>query len=1017
MNTPEGLEGRIRKIGEELHRLVGGAVPSLFDRGRWKGRLMEWAMKDEASKIQLFRLIDVLPGLKSDALVVRMLDEYLGHLDDAPSFVFRGLSRVSRRIALPRITAKVVRSSVESFGSQFIAGTGAEDVAGPLRRLRDEGIAATLDVLGEAVLSESEARQYKDRYVDLLTALAPKVAAWPENPVLDRDDKGPIPKLEVSLKISSFNAQLDPVDWKGSIKGTTAGISPVLQTAKRLGIGVTIDMENYYLKDITIAIFKRILEEHLDLPRAGVVLQAYLKDTRRDLLDLIDWLGRRNLPRISLRLVKGAYWDYETVMSRQRGWPCPVLEHKDATDRSFEDLTRLLLEHPDLFDAAIATHNMRSISHAAAYADSLRLPKGALEFQVIFGMAEPIRKALQQMGYRVRVYMPVGELLPGMAYLIRRLLENTSNESFLRKTYHEQTSFDDLIRAPKLADHPASEPPGPRDGGHGGLPSPLPMGTGFPAGPSRPEGRIDSSRDFRNEPLLDFSRSENRTGMEEALARVRSGMGKRLPLVIGADEVLREDEIVSVNPARPEEVVGRASRASIDDADKAVVLAKAAWTTWRKTAPAERAEYLLAAAAWMSRQRMDLAALEVFEVGKTWQEADADVTEAIDFLKYYAEEMIRLGNPVMLGDLPGEENLYIAEPKGVGVVISPWNFPLAIPTGMVSAAVVAGNCVIFKPSSLSPVCGWKLVEAFRSVGLPPGVLQVLFGGGEEIGEHLVRHAEVHFAVFTGSRDVGQRIIRHATDFHPDQRHLKTVIAEMGGKNAVIVDETADLDEAVKGVVQSAFGFQGQKCSACSRVILVGEVYTDFCRRLSEAAGTLKIGPPEDPANAMGPVVDEIALRRIERYIELGKAEGTPLLVRHVKSDSGYFIGPALFTDVAPDSALAREEIFGPVLVIFRADDMDRALELANSTPYALTGGIFSRSPGNIRKAREEMRVGNLYINRKITGALVGRQPFGGFGMSGTGPKAGGPDYLRQFMHFRSVSENTMRRGFAPQVQR
>ncbi|MEW6349742.1 MAG: proline dehydrogenase family protein [Thermodesulfobacteriota bacterium] len=983
MNGQTDLETRVRRIGTELHRLMGGEVPSLFDRGRWKGRLMEWAMKDEASKVQLFRFIDVLPALKSDALVMRMLDEYFAGLEEAPSLILRGLTRVSRKITLPQIAGKAIRSGVESFGGQFIAGTGPHDVLKPLRRLRDQGITFTLDVLGEAVLSEPEARRYRDRYVELLTVLAPAVASWPKVTTLDEDHCGPIPRLDVSLKVSSFNSQLDPVDWDGSVEGTVAAMGPVLDVAKKLGAGVTLDMEHYYFKDLTIAMFKRMLDAHPDLPRPGIVLQAYLKDTRQDLHALIDWVRRKGL-RISLRLVKGAYWDYETVMSAQRGWPCPVFTTKSETDYQFEELTRVLMQHADLVHPAIATHNLRSISYAAGLAESMGLPKEAFEFQTIYGMAEPIRTALQGMGYRVRVYTPVGELLPGMAYLIRRLLENTSNESFLRKSFHDETPLEELIRPPE----PSAQPE-----------------------PSEP-----SAEGFKNEPLLDFSRTENRRSMKDALDRTRESFGTTYPLYSCGRDVPTDREIVSLNPSYPAEKVGSVARASVADADRAVDYASAAWKSWRRTDPRERAQCLVAAAEWMRSERFNLAAIEVHEVGKTWQEADADVTEAIDFLAYYAREMLLLSAPIRLGDLPGEENSYLYEPKGVGLVISPWNFPLAIPAGMVSAAIVAGNCVLFKPSSLSPICGWKLVEAFRSVGLPPGVLQFLPGDGEEVGEYLVSHPRIHFIAFTGSKAAGLRVIKLAGDAGPDQAHVKSVVAEMGGKNAIIVDETADVDEAVKGIVQSALGFQGQKCSACSRVILVGDVSPDFARRLADAMASTKVGPPEDPSHAMGPLIDAHALAKVRRYTDMASAEGTPLTACQAPDGTGYFVGPALFEGIAPDSVVAQDEIFGPVLAIFRARDIDEALDLANRTPYALTGGIFSRSPGNILKVQREMRVGNLYVNRKITGAFVGRQPFGGFRLSGVGSKAGGPDYLRQFMHPRSICENTMRRGFAPPVK-
>jgi RHH-type proline utilization regulon transcriptional repressor/proline dehydrogenase/delta 1-pyrroline-5-carboxylate dehydrogenase len=504
--------------------------------------------------------------------------------------------------------------------------------------------------------------------------------------------------------------------------------------------------------------------------------------------------------------------------------------------------------------------------------------------------------------------------------------------------------------------------------------------------------------------------------MEQALEQVRKDFTKRYPLSIGGRDVWTDHNIVSVNPAKPEEVVGLVSYASIEQAENAIDAARLAWSQWRNTPVEKRAEYLFQAAEEIRKRRFELMALEVYEVGKTWSEADGDLSEAIDHLEYYGREMIRL-NRVDLPrhwHYPGEDNEYYYEGRGVVALISPWNFPLAIPAGMVSAALVTGNCVIFKPSSLAPVLGWRLVDIFRSAGLPSGVLSLVPGSGYEIGELLVSHPRLDTVAFTGSMEVGLRIVNlSGRTPHLGQFNVKRVIADMGGKNAIIVDETADLDEAVKGVIESAFSFQGQKCSACSRAIVVGEAYEEFCERLKQAAESIVIGPPEDPGVFMGPVIDEGAVQKIKGYIELGEKEAKTLLVRYVDVGDGYFVGPAIFTDVSPDSRLAQEEIFGPVLVVMRTPDLDGALEIANGTPYALTGGIFSRSPANIEKAKDNFRVGNLYINRKITGALVGRQPFGGFGMSGIGYKAGGPDYLPQFMNAKSVSENTLRRGFAP----
>jgi RHH-type proline utilization regulon transcriptional repressor/proline dehydrogenase/delta 1-pyrroline-5-carboxylate dehydrogenase len=976
-----GLEDKIKNIGRMIYDASAAALPSLFDRRKWKGKVMEWAMRDETFKVNLFRFIDILPSIKSDTLIVRLLKEYFSDSANTPGLLNLALKSLPKRGPVPALTGKVIKANVVSLAKQFIAGKTPKVALKQLELLRKEGLAFSSYFLGEVVVSEKEAKDYTQKYLGLLNCLHPEAEEWSENAILDRDEIGPLPRIRISLKVSSFYSQLDPADWEGSIENTKENLRPVLGRAKEIGADVIFDMEHYYYKDITIAVFKSILEEEefKNLPFSGIALQAYLKDTKEDLLKIIGW-AKENKRRITIRLVKGAYWDYETVINRQKGWPVPVFLRKEETDHNYEELTKTIFENSSFVRPALASHNIRTISHAIAVADTLGLPREAFELQVLFGMAEPVREALQTMGYRVRVYTPVGELIPGMAYLVRRLLENTSNESFLRKSFVERTSFEDLIKAPRI----------------------------------REETVVAQNTDkgFSNESLTDFSKTENREKMKNALMRVKQEFNKRYPLYMGDKEVKTSSEIFSLNPANPQEVVGIVSSGAREEAENALSEAKAAWGAWKKVTPEERAGYLYRAAMELRKRRFELTALEVYEVGKTWKESDADVVEAIDYLDYYGNEMIRLGTTRRLGDYPGEQNEYGYEPKGIGVVISPWNFPLAIPAGMVSAAIVAGNCVILKPSGLSPVLGWWVVEVFRLAGLPPGILQFLPGPGKEVGEYLVSHPDIDFIAFTGSKDVGLRIVELAGKTLPHQRNVKKVIAEMGGKNGILVDETADIDEAVKGVLESALGYQGQKCSACSRIIVVGDVFRIFCDRLKEAMESIKIGPPEDPGSFMGPVIDKEALKKILDYIDIGKKEGKVVLLRKVDG-AGYFIGPVLFTDVKPEARIAQEEIFGPLVSIMRANDIDDAIDIANNTLYALTGGIFSRSPANIRKVKDEMKVGNLYINRKITGAIVGRQPFGGFGMSGVGSKAGGPDYLLQFMNPKSSCENTIRRGFAP----
>jgi RHH-type proline utilization regulon transcriptional repressor/proline dehydrogenase/delta 1-pyrroline-5-carboxylate dehydrogenase len=484
--------------------------------------------------------------------------------------------------------------------------------------------------------------------------------------------------------------------------------------------------------------------------------------------------------------------------------------------------------------------------------------------------------------------------------------------------------------------------------------------------------------------------------------------------VINNQPVATDATSESLNPSHVRQLVGRCGRATPVQAEQAVAAAVAAFPGWRDTDPARRADYLFRAADMMRRRRFELAAWEVYECGKQWREADADVAEAIDYCEYYGREMLRLAPP-RHRDAPGEENLYFYEPRGVVSVIAPWNFPLAILCGMATAALVTGNTVVMKPAEQSSVIGAKLMEVLQEVGLPPGVASYLPGVGEEVGPVLVNSPHVAMIAFTGSRGVGLLINRQAAETPPGQDHVKRVLAEMGGKNAVIVDEDADLDEAVHGVAASAFGYAGQKCSACSRAIVLDPLHDAFLTRLVEATRSLRVGPAEDPGAFVGPVIDAEARRCILDAIERGN-QGARLAYAGdlgPLAEEGYYVAPHIFRDVPSGSALAQEEIFGPVLAVLRARDLGHALEIANGTPYALTGGLYSRSPDHIARVRREFRVGNLYINRKITGALADRQPFGGFKLSGIGSKAGGPDYLLQFVLPRTITENTMRRGFAP----
>jgi RHH-type proline utilization regulon transcriptional repressor/proline dehydrogenase/delta 1-pyrroline-5-carboxylate dehydrogenase len=494
---------------------------------------------------------------------------------------------------------------------------------------------------------------------------------------------------------------------------------------------------------------------------------------------------------------------------------------------------------------------------------------------------------------------------------------------------------------------------------------------------------------------------------------IASPMRPTAPVLIDARPVSTPGEIVSLDPSDPSRVICRAGRATTADVDRAIEIARAAQPAWAAASAEHRAGVLRRAAAIMRSHRYDLAALEVAEAGKPWAQADGDVCEAIDFCEYYAREALRLGSAMPIGQAPGESNAYTYIARGIVAVISPWNFPLAIPTGQVTAPLVCGNAVLFKPAEQTPGIAARLVEILLEAGTPPGVLAFLPGAGEEVGAYLVDHPDVSVVAFTGSKDVGLTIVERASVTHARQRQVKRVIAEMGGKNAVVVDSDADLDVAVPAIIDSAFGYAGQKCSAASRVIGVGPVFAVLVERIVGAASIVPIGPASEMGTVVGPLIDEDADKRVRRYQELAHGEGEVVLQREDVPETGWFAGPTVVVTDDAQSRIATEEIFGPLLVCMRAESVEHALHLANESPYALTGGVFSRSPSTIAHAARALRAGNVYVNRSITGAIVGRQPFGGYGLSGVGSKAGGPDYLLQFVDPRVVTENTMRQGFTP----
>ncbi len=804
--------------------------------------------------------------------------------------------------------------------------------------------------------------------------------------------------------LSALDSQFDPIDPEGSLRRVAARLRPILRAAKRQRAHVHVDMESYRIKDLTLYVFQNVLmeDEFRDLADVGIVIQCYLHDAEADLVALRDWARRRGTP-VWVRLVKGAYWDYETVHARATGWPIPVFQEKWQSDANFERCTRFVMLNHEHLRPALGSHNVRSLAHGIAVAQHLGLAREAFELQMLYGMADAEKQAIVDAGYRLRIYMPYGELIPGMAYLVRRLLENTSNDSFLRASFTEQVAPEVLLMNP--VEHPdalrgrrASEPAAEE--------SPIRI--------KHPALRGDLPP-FRNEPPTDFAIERNRKAMREALA----GSSRAAWAVVSAGDPWRgcgnpggnyfSQSVGSFGSGghggeggsaacRGGGGGGEGGAGGVEFARGASAGGFSAGSGGGNAAAAVRAGRLGSV-----RMRQGVAR-------SGWGCVRGD-----RFLRILCPRRDGAGAIAGSGCARRGESVHLHAARRDGgdfaVEFSAGDFDGHDHRGAghrqygdheAGGAIERDRRQADGDFPRDRFAGGRVAISAGARGSGWGGA----GGASGRGfDRFHRFARVGLAINAKAAEVSARGIGY----------VKHVICEMGGKNAIIVDDDADLDEAVLGVVRSAFGYQGQKCSACSRCIVLSSIYDAFLTRLVEATRSLKVGPADDPATSVGPVIDAESVRRIQDYIQLGRKEAREVLAVDVGplAQQGFFVGPHIFADVKPDSRLAQEEIFGPVLAVIRAGDLSEAIGITNSTDYALTGGIFSRSPAHLDRACREMMVGNLYLNRAITGALVGRQPFGGFKLSGIGSKAGGPDYLLQFVLPRTITENTLRRGFAP----
>lgn len=982
-------EKRILELGEKYWQRMQGEIPSLFDRQYWSAHILDWIMEDEAFKIDSFRFVDVLPSLKTTSAISSHIQDYLlAEERKLPVLVRSILAMASGGIASP-IATQAIRSNVTEMARRFICEDDSKKAAAVFENLAADNLAFTADILGEATTSDSEADMYLQRYLNLIDILSKAAEKWPSNPILHSSSYGPLPKVNISVKISALDPYIDAANFDGSVKRLKERLLPLLRKAKERNVFINFDLEQWAYHDITYTLFEEVVFHHdfVDYPHLGLVIQAYLKSSVNDCNHLIQLSKRRGTP-FTVRLVKGAYWDFEVVNARQNGFSCPVYSNKGQTDISYEYLSRILIENHELITPAFAGHNLRSLIHALVVAEEKGLPQNSIELQMLYGMSEPQHRVFAKDGYRVRIYAPIGELLPGMSYLVRRLLENTSNSGFLRQSYHEGVSIRTMLSPPS---------PGPD----------TEIKTGCIPG--------DLNSPFCNVNLLDFTLEDTRNKFTPALNSVKQTLPIKVPVIINGMVRYTDRTKKHISPNDSKMIIAQTSQAGVTEAKEAVSISKHAFPVWRDQPLKYRVEIAEKLASLIEKDRFELAALQVYEVGKPWREADADVAEAIDFCRFYARQALKELPPVKQGNMAGEDNILFYEGRGPCLVIAPWNFPMAILCGMTIAALIAGNTVLIKPAKSSSATAYEFYKRLLDAGMPEGVVQFLPGSGAEIGNYLVEHPGIHQIAFTGSKEVGLSIIEKAGKTYPGQTEVKRVVCEMGGKNAIIIDEDADLDSAIKGVMQSAFGYAGQKCSACSRLIIVGEIYKPFVSRLIDACKSIPMAASTDPICRLGPVIDKDAHVRLQKLISEPPA-GAELLFLGKNKSPGYFVPPAIFEVKNQDNPLLHIEFFGPIITLIHVQTFKDALEIANSSEFALTGGIYSRSPRNISAARQKFKVGNLYINRSCTGALVGRQPFGGFGMSGIGTKAGGPGYLLHFANPRCITENTMRSGFTPDLQ-
>lgn len=984
------VEARTREIGEGLCDRLTARAPSIFHGRWWEDRLIAWAAEDEAVKVQLLRLIDVLPVLRDHQSIAEHLEEYYAEVREHLPWAARvGLDLSTNNSILSRALAYNARTNAARMAKRFVAGADLTEGLQTARRLRRQGLSCGFHIATRPVLCDADADHYQKTCISLIEEGSDPVEEWPASATLDDNHLGPIPRLHISIQLSHLDPCFSAIDFAGSKKRVLKRLKPILQTAADHHAFVQFEAERQSEKSLASEIIRDVLNSKIFKPLAdvGVTVETSSRDCESELKTLLAWVKKRKTP-ISVKLMSGRHRDLELRRIDSRVAPAKIATTVDEAESEFESQARFLMKNAEWLHPVLAPRELRSVSHGLAWADEYKVPRPAIEIAFPFGSQEELAQLLAESGLRVRINCPLGPGVGTLSRLAKHQLENSSDNTFLRPNISDTNSVETLLMKPgsQTVVEPVDE----------------------------------ETESFTHEPRTDFSVAENRDAMSQALADARDDFGQTYPLVIDGKSSESRSSVSSRNPSNTKEIVGHVASASADQAADAVEGAKRTFPQWATSETSNRCEYVELIAAEIRERRFELAAWICLEVGMTWEDAENEVATAIDYCMFYAAEMRRL-DVAQECDLNGEENRYSYRPCGVAVVMGSWRSPLASLTGMLAAAIVTGNTVVMKPAEQSSVVAARLMDVIRNAGVPDGVVNFLPGVGEDIGPELVGSPDVQLVLYNGTYDVGTEINRLAAETDHRQDSIRRVVAELSGNNAIIVDKDADLDDAIPDILSSAFDFAGQKAASCSRVIVLETIHKEFVERLVEAAGSLQIGLAEDAATRVGPVISDDARKEMEQLVESVDEESEEEIVFSGEAGKpgkdGAFANPMIVTGIDPESNLAQQEISGPLLSVIRVRNLDDAFAAANATRFALAGGVYSRSPSTLKRARIEFHVGNLFLNRTITDSKVQRQPFGGYRMSGTGVCSGGPDYLLNFLIPVNVSENTTRRGIEPKAKK